>query len=163
MQEHAKQNYGLLIKTINVVLIILMVALLLLAFVNVALRYVFSYPLHWSEELIRFIFLWVVMLGATVGVARGGVHISIDFFYDKFPYKLQLIFKLVINVIIFLFLTVFFYYALKILMVTYDQPSLTLDIPMSVPYSSMIAFSGLSIFYTIKNIITDIRNIKTDW
>ena len=42
-------------------------------------RYVLGSSLSWSEESARFLFIWVVMLGASMGV-KEGFHVAVTLF-----------------------------------------------------------------------------------
>jgi TRAP-type C4-dicarboxylate transport system permease small subunit len=59
------------------VLTALFLVMIALGFIQVICRYFLLIPLYWSEELIRYLFVWTTFLGA--GVATGyGLHIEID-------------------------------------------------------------------------------------
>lgn len=49
---------------------------------QIFMRYVLNMPLVWSEEFARYLFVWVAFVGAGYGVRRG-IHISMEFFYNK--------------------------------------------------------------------------------
>jgi len=51
----------------------------LMVAVQVMLRYVFNFSFVWSEELIRYLMIWMVMLGSSL-VQAGNEHVRIDFF-----------------------------------------------------------------------------------
>jgi len=51
---------------------LMMGALILMVFSQVVLRFLFDSSLVWVEELGRFIFMWLMFLGITVGVALQG-------------------------------------------------------------------------------------------
>jgi TRAP-type C4-dicarboxylate transport system permease small subunit len=55
-----------------------------LSFTQVVLRYGFGRPLTWSEEISRYLFVWVVFVGAGVA-ARHGSHIVLDFLVARLP------------------------------------------------------------------------------
>lgn len=55
------------------------VTLVAVTFAAVVFRYVFNSSLVWGEELARYLFVWLVFLGASIGTRRG-IHISIDLF-----------------------------------------------------------------------------------
>ena len=57
-------------------------------FAQVVSRYVLLSPLPWSEELARYCFVWIVFLGATLGLERG-VHIGVDILTMLLPITLQ--------------------------------------------------------------------------
>lgn len=51
---------------IKLMLGIILLATLVLLFINVLLRYVFENPIVWAEELIGFALVWIVFIGAVV-------------------------------------------------------------------------------------------------
>ena len=53
----------------------------LLVAVQVFFRYALNHSIFWSEELARFLLIWLTFLGASVVYYRG-VHASVDFFYS---------------------------------------------------------------------------------
>jgi len=56
--------------------------------IQVLFRYVINQPLAWSEELSRFIFVWVTFSGAYLG-SRKGQHISVALIQDMFPFMIK--------------------------------------------------------------------------
>ena len=49
----------------------------LLLFVNVVLRYVFLLPIYWAEELVRYLMVWMIFIGASQVTLWGG-HVAVD-------------------------------------------------------------------------------------
>ncbi len=52
-------------------------AMTLLVGVQIAGRFLFNYSIFWSDELTRFLLIWVAFLGMSAGVRRGA-HPDID-------------------------------------------------------------------------------------
>ena len=51
---------------------------------DIVLRYGTEHgSLEWSDEILRYLNIWLVFLGAAVGVKRG-VHMHVEFFLQKF-------------------------------------------------------------------------------
>src|SRR5690554_1928935 len=63
------------------------------------LRYIFGITYVWSEELITFLFIWVVFFGTVIGV-KEDQHIKIDFFYNLLPKKAHKFVEILIAVIV---------------------------------------------------------------
>ncbi len=59
------------------VVALLLAAMVVLVFGNVVLRYVFNSGISVSEELSRWMFVWLVFLGATIGL-RDHAHLGVD-------------------------------------------------------------------------------------
>lgn len=59
-----------------------------LAFANVVTRYIFQYPLAFTEEIEVNALVWLTLFG-TAAAFRRGSHLRMLFFLDKFPPKVQ--------------------------------------------------------------------------
>ena len=66
-------------RSIKIVMAVLLAAMVVLVFGNVVLRYVFNSGIAISEELSRWLFVWMVFLGAIVGL-REHAHLGVDSF-----------------------------------------------------------------------------------
>ena len=55
---------------------------------QVFFRYVLNHSLFWSEELARYLLVWLTFLGASAAYYRK-VHPGIDFLYDRLPASIQ--------------------------------------------------------------------------
>lgn len=62
---------------------ILIVMLAVTAY-QVFARYVLEAPTFWSEELARFLMVWLTMLGSVVLIRTDG-HIAVDYFVNRLP------------------------------------------------------------------------------
>jgi len=58
------------------------------SFFQVVARYIFHRPPSWSEEVVRYLFVWLVFLAASVGFRRGS-HLGVDFFVGLLPLKIR--------------------------------------------------------------------------
>ena len=55
-------------------------------FIQVVFRYIFNNSLSWSEELIRFLFVWLTFLGGALAINNKS-HIAVEFFIELLPVK----------------------------------------------------------------------------
>jgi TRAP-type C4-dicarboxylate transport system permease small subunit len=69
---------------IKAVMALLLAAMVVLVFGNVVLRYVFNSGIAISEELSRWLFVWMVFLGAVVGL-REHAHLGVDSLIRMLP------------------------------------------------------------------------------
>jgi TRAP-type C4-dicarboxylate transport system permease small subunit len=65
--------------TIKLTMAVLLATMVVLVFGNVVLRYVFNSGIAISEEMSRWLFVWMVFLGAIVGL-REHAHLGVDSF-----------------------------------------------------------------------------------
>ncbi len=73
-----------LFKLVEAVLAVLLLAMVLMVFGNVVLRYVFNSGIVVSEELARFCFVWLTFIGAIVAV-RDNAHLGMDNVVQRLP------------------------------------------------------------------------------
>jgi len=89
----------------------LFVVLIILATLQILFRYVFMYPLPWTEELARFTLVWVTFLGAA-SATRRKLHLAVDFFINKLNQEAAKFITFFFYILILGFLVVILYGAL---------------------------------------------------
>jgi len=82
----------------------------------------------WTEEMARFLFIWMVMLGAMLGV-REGTHFDVDVWPELAP-RTNALLRLVSMVFVLVFALVFVWYGIKFLQFGWNQSSELADLPM---------------------------------
>src|SRR6266852_2565957 len=104
----------------------LMVAMTAILVVPVSLQIISRYtgliPSYiWTEELSRFLFIWMVMLGAMIGI-REGTHFEVDVWPDLAPKPTALL-RIVSNVFVLVFALVFVWWGIEFVRFGWDQLS----------------------------------------
>ena len=66
----------------EVLIVIALVMMTILVFLQVVLRYIFNSGIMWSEEVSRYLFVWVSWLGLSLG-ARENQHIKVEMIVNK--------------------------------------------------------------------------------
>lgn len=137
---------------------ILMALLVICTAIQVVFRYVLNMPLYWSDELARYLFIWIVFIGSAVAV-ENRAHLSLDFFYQKMPRLMRAIATAVIGLVACPFLLVVIITGVKLMGVTKDQPSAMMGIPMSIPYLAVPTGATLMVIYLAVTTIEDVKRI----
>lgn len=75
-------------RLLSAAMVICLVVMVAMVFGNVVLRYAFNSGIAVSEELSRWLFVWVIFLGATVAV-RERAHMGTDLVVAKLPLPAQ--------------------------------------------------------------------------
>lgn len=100
-----KQFLNTLFKGIEILIAVFLAVMILLMFMNVVLRYMFSKGFAWSEEVSRMCFIFLTYLGAIVA-ARENRHLLIDSLLNRLPKAGKIIVYTMIQVcIIWLMIT----------------------------------------------------------
>ena len=79
-----------------------MAVMVLLTTYQVIVRYIFSAPSTWSEELVGYIFGWSTLLGATLISGERG-HMNIPVLVDRMSPPLRKVFHILWEVVAFVF------------------------------------------------------------
>jgi len=99
-------------------------SLFLLIFVilvaQIFFRQVLHHPLIWSEEAARLLFVYVGMLGVSIGI-RNQQHVLIDFITGHLPGKLRVWIFSLVQLIIFSAILLLFYYGITVFTKASDQ------------------------------------------
>jgi TRAP-type transport system small permease protein len=112
----------------------LMVASVAILIVPVTLQIISRYTALipswiWTEELSRFLFIWMVMLGAMIGI-REGTHFEVDVWPDMSP-RASALLRIVSNLFVLVFALVFVWWGIAFVRFGWDQTSELAELPMT--------------------------------
>jgi len=82
----------------------------------------------WTEELSRFLFIWMIMLGSMVAV-REGTHFVVDVLPELPPRPAAAV-RIVANVFVLVFALVFVWWGVQFVRFGWDQSSELAELPM---------------------------------
>lgn len=135
---------------------LLLAFMLVVVFIATISRYVFNYPIGWTDEIAKICFTWIVFLAASVGVRKKS-HISINFIVRVMPIKFQFMSLVIANALIFLILLSIIYYGYRLCLMTMPVTTPMLGISNAVVYSSAPISACLMLFHHARNVIDDIK------
>jgi len=147
-------------KYLGYFLVALMAAMTLDVLWGVLTRYAFGSQADWSEELARFLLIWIGILGAAFASGQK-MHLAIDLLQPKLNKVNQKILIIFINILIILFaITVLLIGGLRLIYITnvLGQLSASMRIPMYLVYS-VVPLSGiLVIYYKVDEIVMNLKH-----
>ncbi|MGO4887502.1 TRAP transporter small permease [Anaerobacillus sp. MEB173] len=124
--------------------------MVILIFIQVISRQFIGSSFAWTEEVSRYLMIWVTFLGASVAF-QYGAHIGIEYFKEKSPVFIQRAFE----ILTLIACTVFFYFmitkGIDIMNRQMGQTSAALKIPMGYIYL-VIPISGVLMFLNLLDI-----------
>ena len=132
-----------ILKPALIALVVLMVAAVSWQVIS---RYVFAAPSSWTEEVARFLLIWIGVLGAAYAF-RTGVHLGLDVLPQKLSGRPAMILKYFTLAVVVLFsVTVLIVGGGALVSLTWElkQYSAVLGLPMSYVYS-VIPIAGVLI------------------
>jgi TRAP-type C4-dicarboxylate transport system permease small subunit len=144
----------ILAKAEAAVLITLVAVMTVVVFLQVVYRYVLTQPLHWSEELARYLFVWLSILGATLGLQKRG-HFGLDFFYRMFPDKGRRFLQFLIYLLMGGVILVILVQGIKLVQVTMLQESPAMGISMGWAYACLPVAAALMTIHLLVIFIKD--------
>jgi TRAP-type transport system small permease protein len=137
MLDRLIDRYCRVLSTLTVIALALMVVMV---FGNVVLRYAFNSGITESEELSRWLFIWVIFLGATVAV-RDRAHMGTDMLVARLPAPLQRV-VLLLGYALMLFVTwLMLTGSLAQTRINWDAEAPVTGLSMAWIYSAGVVFS----------------------
>ncbi len=137
-----------------------MSVMLAIIFFQVISRYLFNYTFEWSEELARFLFVWVVFLGSALIMGESG-HMAVQLLPSRLAgSRAGTYLEVFINLCSYAFILLLLIQGSKMSSVMMFQTAPALGVPMGYVYS-IIPLSGcLMLLYLFKDTIRIISTFK---
>ena len=124
-------------------------------------RYAMGNQASWSEELARFLLIWIGILGAAYASGQN-MHLAIDLLSDKLnPTKQKRLIALIRIMIIAFAFFVLIVGGFRLLYITQllGQTSPALQIPMAIVYAVLPISGLLVVYYKINDFLTGSKKI----
>lgn len=153
-----------LTKALNGVLIVVVALLVLDVCWGVFTRYVMGEQAKWTEELARFLLIWVALLGAAVAFGTRS-HLGVDYFVGKFDPEARGLMAVVVNLIVLFFAaSVFVYGGWRVVADTLaiGQKTPALQWEMGYVYLALPISGIFMVIYTIENLLETIMGVEAE-
>lgn len=132
----------ILCKGAEVVTTLLLAAMILALLLQIIFRYVLNSPLTWSEELARYLYVWVTFMGAGYCVYKH-LHIELTMVFELLPPTLQKVLQVLINLFVAACYSYIIPAGFQFAMAQNRIPSVTLPIKMSALWMAIPIGSSL--------------------
>lgn len=133
----------------------LLVSFVILTLVQVIMRYVFNSPLSWSEQLARYMFIWMLMLYMPV-IMRHGNNLGFDLIINKLPEKAQNIFWVICESLIAAFAALYCVYSVQLCIRFSKKTLVGLGIKANWVYSAQVVGAALLCLFSLELVINRI-------
>lgn len=134
----------------EIIVVAMFVAMVLVIFVQVIMRKAGN-SLSWSEELGKFLFVWISWLGISIG-QREGEHIKITMLVDRLPFRVAQIANIISDIIVIGICAVTFYYGVTLVISQQSTPYAGIKISTSWGYLAVVIGCGLMILRSLVSI-----------
>ena len=126
-------------------LIVILAAMSVVVFSNVAARYLTNYSIIWAEEVARYLMIWLTFLGAGLTLRYGG-HVAITNVMDSLPSRAQRALRAVIVVCLLAFFLLMIWIGYNLTMRVHLQLTPATRIPFSYVYAAIpVGFALLAV------------------
>jgi TRAP-type C4-dicarboxylate transport system permease small subunit len=111
----------------------------------------------WTEEMARFLFIWMVMLGAMIGV-REGTHFDVDV-WPELKWRANAVLRIVSMLFVLIFALVFVWYGIKFVQFGWNQSSELADLPMTYIFIAWPITGFTWLLFGFEQLRRDIRRL----
>lgn len=140
---------------------LLLITISFVTVLQIVMRYVFSSPLVWTEEIARFAFVWFVYISAGYAV-KYQRHVKFSFIVESFKKPIRIIAQLIAFLFWLAFLVVVFYLSIDLIIHLKQtmQKSAANQIPMYIVYLAIPIGSLLMTIRVIQHTVKHIVVVK---
>lgn len=129
---------------VNIIAIMFFSLIFGIMLLQIFFRYVLNSPLVWTEELCRYLFIWICFLGWTIALKQGS-HIRINFIIERIPWRFRKMILIVFQVLILFFLLQLTRLGVAMMQRSFSVPTITLFfswayVYLAAPVSAIIMF-----------------------
>ncbi len=143
----------------------ILILLNLIVGLQVFSRYILNYSLFWSEELARYLFIWLVFLSAAM-VLRQDRHIQVSAFVDMLPAPMKRAVVLLGDVLMLGFVLVVFVEGIRLANMVRTVLTAAMEISWSFVYLGIILGMGLMLLALLGSLwarLTGRREERRAW
>lgn len=116
----------------SILIVVFFSVIIIVCFVNVVFRYTQWFrSLTWAEEVLRYLNVWVIFLGASV-VTKNGSHLAMQFFLQFLQEKHRILITKIIYIMILIFLVIFIVFGTQKTIQNIEQ--LGQDFPITIAW-----------------------------
>lgn len=125
------------------VCVALLVLLVLDVWLGVLVRYAIPLPLTFTEELARYLMIWMALLAVSSGIVYRE-HIGVEFVFDRLPAKARRALIVAFDIIAFSFFAVLFWYGLDFVERGFKRITMIYAIPKGYPFMGVPLAAALA-------------------
>ena len=150
---------NMLMRGVEIILTILMGAASLIVVAQVLWRYVLHSPLGWTEQISRFAFIWIVMLGIPT-IFNRNITMAFDILLGSLHGKIRTFLEVAIRVLGLAFCVFWFVAALELSISTGSRMTSGVRMPQNLLYGSQLFAAALLFLVLLKQIYEVVRDAK---
>jgi len=128
-------------RTVEFLMVLFLIIMVLVVFFQIVSRTIWGSSFLWTEEVARFLMIWVMFLGSALAF-QYGAHISIEAIFNRLPSYAQKSVQIIITIVCITFFLIFMVEGFDLSQRAMVNRSPALNIPMGYVYS-VIPITGM--------------------
>ena len=146
-------------RLLNLLLVVTVAVLVVPVAIQILSRHTAFVPSWiWTEEMARFLFVWMIMIGSMVGI-RDGSHFDVDLWPELAP-RANAVLRVVADLFVLVMALVFIWYGIRFVQFGWDQTSELADMPMTYIFIAW-PLTGLTwLLFGGERLLADIRFLR---
>lgn len=131
-------------------------AMAVIVFLQFFTRYVLNNSLSWTEEIARYLLMWITFIGAAVAMRRG-THIAVEFAHVFLPAPAVRVLNFVIDVLVVGFVGLLCWFAIAIARRMQIQTMTVIEWPMSIVYGGIAVGCFFMFWRSLQRFLAGLR------
>ena len=112
----------------------------------------------WTEEMARFFFIWMIMIGSMVGI-RDGAHFDVDLWPELRP-RANALLRVVADIFVLVMALVFIWYGIRFVQFGWDQTSELAELPMYYIFAAWPVAGLTWLVFLGEHFVNDLRIVS---
>ena len=146
----------LVVKATDLVTMAMMTALFGIMLTGIVFRYILNDSLQWSDEILVWGLVWIVMLGS-VGVMAQWRHVYVPVCVLALPARSRIPVVILLKAVMMIFIALIVYYGIEVFQSIFHRVSASLDLSSRWENLAMPVGSALMLWVGILQIVLDVR------
>lgn len=159
VMQFCERVYCALQKVTRIVVEILLSLMVVIVFCNVISRYCLDASLAWSEEISRFMLIWMVFLGAVLAYVNNE-HLGLDILVKCLPHTLRYIVFIFADLMVLAALVVMAVGGVEMAVGSWEWTAPASDIPYGYIYIIVPLSCGIMGLQTVFKLIIHFRTLR---
>jgi TRAP-type C4-dicarboxylate transport system permease small subunit len=122
-------------------------------FLQITNRFLFNVSLSWSEELQRYLNIWIVFLAVPIGYRRGA-HLGMNMLFERLPALAQRSLLLLQELLWLVLALAIAWFATRIMVVAQNQTSGSLGVTMDKVYLAQVIGGAYLALIAVRRLVT---------
>lgn len=137
----------------------LLAVLVVVVLAGVVSRYFVNSPLPWTEELARYLFIWISFVGAGVGV-KSGANFGLNLVANHLPPRAHAVVEIGVNLVVAVFGAALAYYGWMIMPIVGFQKASSMPFSISYVFLAIVIGGVLMLVNGLVRVLEAARSVS---